>query len=440
MGSHIYTIDIPGAADIFILPTNKWNSFDAKVQRIRRMKTRVSPVPKSLNWIPSAINYIDDVQDLLTVSLTLAKPLLRRLPARFVPYLGWVLLANDVLNISTLILGTAVGGTTPKRIGRETADFMQAIRTRGLRRVEPFLNETNWLGFALQAAQVSLNLTGYGLRLGGIFGAISDTFWGTIRALGGAKVIIRTPPPSDPLGKAIRVLSQSHVGTYLKDVWDQDEWKEIAAANNLAIGIIEEEVIRRQKRTQQAIGEQAVVFNSSFVTRKIKKREARLAKTQVPVYKPWNRLTKFALSDIGPYPGIHATDISEDLYTGNTFLDVAQKGVELTTEVDAIHNTLFARSGQGPYTQAMQSQAGATIWELMHGSTGIMHHQFYRYQNIFYRAIENGVFPPPNVPNFRQKKWAQRAYRLGKAKGLDWPDKTDLIQAAIETMDGWDSR
>ena len=92
-----YTIDIPGLTDFIRIP--QLENETLKFQRWARFKTQEPLLPEPLRWIPGLINKLDDAQDLLYTGLVLARPLLRRLPARWLPYLGWILLLNDVLNL-----------------------------------------------------------------------------------------------------------------------------------------------------------------------------------------------------------------------------------------------------------------------------------------------------------------------------------------------------
>lgn len=92
-----YTIDIPGLTDFIRIPALE--NEELKFQRWVRFKTQESVLPEPLRWIPGLINKLDDAQDLLFTFLVLARPLLKRLPARFLPGLGWVLLFNDLLNL-----------------------------------------------------------------------------------------------------------------------------------------------------------------------------------------------------------------------------------------------------------------------------------------------------------------------------------------------------
>lgn len=92
-----YTIDLPGLTDFVRIPALE--NEELKFQRWIRFKTQEPLLPEPLRWIPGLINKLDDAQDLLFTALVLARPLLRKLPAWLLPGLGWLLLANDILNL-----------------------------------------------------------------------------------------------------------------------------------------------------------------------------------------------------------------------------------------------------------------------------------------------------------------------------------------------------
>src|SRR5690242_5710254 len=99
-----YVITLPGVNDVISVPPMD----DVQIKRERlsrwRLRTVNSPVPEPLQALSPLINWLDDKQDLLIFALTAGKFLLRKLPSRFIPYLGWALLANDALNLMTAVV------------------------------------------------------------------------------------------------------------------------------------------------------------------------------------------------------------------------------------------------------------------------------------------------------------------------------------------------
>lgn len=217
-----YTITVPGIQDIIRIPPLE--STDLKRERIRRWKAARSPLPQTLDWIPQAINRLDDLQDELITALILGRWLAPRLLGRFLPYVGWALLASDILNVTNAILSTFTGGATSKVNFYRTMLNTLGGRSAAVARAEGFLaRDIPWFGFAVQGAQVLRTFTGWGLQLGGIMGMISDATWGSIRAAQGGQLRIIGPPPSDPVSKATQVLSYSSLLPWMAGIYNPTE-------------------------------------------------------------------------------------------------------------------------------------------------------------------------------------------------------------------------
>ena len=149
-------------------------------------KNRPSAVPESLRWMPVAINYLDDAQDMLVTALSLAMPILKRVVKAPIPGVGWAFIASDVMNMVTNTLGTAM---TPgmQKIQAINADpkLRSKIKNPGAYYAK-IMARGGWrtkLSFVAQGLQASDTLTGYGLQLGGIMGGLSDTNWATMKFL-----------------------------------------------------------------------------------------------------------------------------------------------------------------------------------------------------------------------------------------------------------------
>lgn len=236
-----YTIDIPGLSDIFRLPIPLLDNPELKRARIMRMMTKKSPVPETIQWVPPVINKIDDAQDILTTALWLAKPLIRRLPTRIIPYVGWALLVNDIMNIITWTLATSMTpGMTKPDMYKKVKNYKLSKRYGALR-VEEFLRPSGWkrkIGDLLQAAQVPQSIIGIGIALGAIMGTLSDSTWAMYQVARGKKVVIRLPPKEDPIGKALRYIGQTPQQQFMQDILTQEDHELIVAAQNVSMGIV----------------------------------------------------------------------------------------------------------------------------------------------------------------------------------------------------------
>jgi len=253
-----YTLDIPGLQDLIRIPALE--DIALRAQRTARAFTHFSTLPNALNFIPPLINMLDDAQDLLFTALVLAKPLFRRLPARIIPGLGWLLITNDVLNLLTGLLSVPLTGRPPKRAAYAALDLLTFGRARRIEKFTRFMSTTQWVGFTIQGAQALRNVSeyliehytdegraavaagrrvpGYGLSLGAVMGLASEAAWAPFRMLGGNRVIIRLPPPADPLGKALRFLEQTYQWPHLLDALAPEDHVLLTAAQAAAVQII----------------------------------------------------------------------------------------------------------------------------------------------------------------------------------------------------------
>lgn len=315
-----YVITIPGVQDVLSIPPLE----DEQLKRERLTRWRINAqqttIPEPLRWLPQIINWLDDAQDLLIVALTLGKPLLRKLPSRFVPYLGWALLANDLLNGFTGMLAAPLNPREMKVDFLKTTRNAFAGRSAHVRAAEAFLlpGRAKMIPFALQAGQVLYSFTGWGLRLGGIMQTISETWWGLYRTLTGQHVVISGPPAHDIGAKAARFLAQSYNWNVAATLLSGKEAAMLIAAQNLAMGLL-------GAPTPQRVRDEDLVH---------------LAQLHTPTFDPWSPSSRAVLAE-GGYPGVDdqrvATPTVSDrpLYSDALRACIAEKpdvDVELATE------------------------------------------------------------------------------------------------------------
>lgn len=399
----VYTVEVPGAADIFRIPLPATDDEELRRQRIARMRSHKGALPESLSWIPPLITYLDDAQDLLYVGLVLAKPLLKRLPARFVPGLGWVLLANDALNLTTLLLGLTTGGTTLKRSHLDVFDILNSSRVRGLKRVKEFLARTNWLGFALQAGQVSETLTGYGLSLGAIMGMISDTVWGTIRLAQGADFTIRLPPPEDPLGKAARLITQAWPDKLFPDLFSSEDHALLISARSLAMKFI----------------------TSEGDINKAEERADLIRDMNVPVFAPTNTASLNALRAEGIEVAAGITNpFSPDRPTVS-FLELTQSLGSAERRYQEYLKTQYSNPQAAPkILQMIHDEAGFDFWDFQGQAPKSTGYIMEPWEIAYSKAVEYGVFPLDGAPARGIYMWLvatwKRMYAMRYAGHWGW--------------------
>lgn len=171
---------------------------------------RTSGAPGYLKGWGEILTALDNVQDLLSTISTLGRLTLwaaPRVAGRFVPVLGWVILAADLLNLLSLIgtmatpayallchgpseaLAAGVPGFVFKRgLKAQTWKSMlanpfsrkaiMASRLKAVGRLPSFSN-------LIEVAQVTQSMWGYGLSLGGLVGAFFETTYAVERGLRG---------------------------------------------------------------------------------------------------------------------------------------------------------------------------------------------------------------------------------------------------------------
>lgn len=418
MADDAYTIDIPGASDIFILPIDALDNIDLKRQRIARMKSAKSPMPGFLQWIPNVINKLDDAQDLLWTGLVLAKPLLKRLPARFVPYLGWVLLANDILNLATMLLGTAASGRPSKVKVRKAFTSLPFSRKNRISKVAGFMGKTRWLPFALQAGQALESLTGYGLRLGALMAASNDLLWAGMRKLQGKKVIFRGPPSLDPAAKAARYFLQPIAQFIDPEILSDHDHELLIAADNIALQFL----------------------SDGWDWNKVNSREPALYTTQTPVFLPWEQSSRDALLEEGIDPDANLDSIGRLVYWGRDRISNHTRWTAEDMRPFELDLRDRFQTERGQYLQNVYDEAGGSMLKLINNTEEELEGVMIWWQVILVLAVEYNTFPPAGTPNDLIIPWCSRAMAIGRSVGRDWPNQDDLRTAAEEILGGWEER
>jgi hypothetical protein len=222
--------ELPGWDDVLRAGREPSGLTEAELRaRRKRITTRIqqSVTPKDQQAVANVINAIDDVQDLTSFTGLVARLVLRAAPrvaARFVPVLGWIATASDVLNLLsflTLAGGAALGIHTHGALGGVAASAGPAFARAALKRemwtalrrgrfkqirahaaghvlrdlFDPrrklaaltsgrgagLLGKRVGLTEIIEGAQAVETLTGYGLSLGAIMGYLSDFSWALYR-------------------------------------------------------------------------------------------------------------------------------------------------------------------------------------------------------------------------------------------------------------------
>ena len=162
-----YTVEVPGWSEIIhIRPESTYSKEEQRsrrIARIRRMKA--SPQPDVVKRISQIITHLDNAEDILSTALIIGKPLLRRLPSRFIPVLGWILLAKDIIDFATFLLSIASTGGRQKRTAIGMIKSLSFRRGNRQQKISQFFKRAPGLGALIEGLQVSDQFFGVGLSL-----------------------------------------------------------------------------------------------------------------------------------------------------------------------------------------------------------------------------------------------------------------------------------
>lgn len=373
MADETYTIQVPGFSDVIRIPGAE--SVELKQQRIQRMRAANTPIPKELQWIPDAINFIDDAQDTLITLLLAGKltGLLARIPARFIPVLGWVLLANDILNLASALLGFATQGRFPKRDLLEGTKKFTTGRAGRITAAHQFLKKRfPWVPFILQGGQVLHSWTGYGLQLGTIMGAVSDTVWGTIRAAQGSDLKIIGPPPADPIAKAARFLTQQWLLPWIAPALTEDEIKMAVVAGAGSI---------------QAVGEHV---NYQLDDDRV----AAWAMSDTVGYKVWPTQTIEAMEREGIKGELLRIKPGNYTWAGDSVSSSVRNSIAMDPYLDEFFAQKMAKTEESAAVQSVYETATDLMWNIYGGTDATIAPLNTPWERLLSRCFHANVFPP----------------------------------------------
>lgn len=229
-----HKIYFPALDEVFRIPGDlPWATQQEKEARRRLMFKRIqqSPTPASVRKLQRWAQKTDDVQDFLVtidVAMRIGIRVLKRwtpklaskVVTRFIPYLGWILLFGDILNIATGILSLPSGPWALKRLIESAIQGLPG-RSKSVKKAATKLGQltTTWRDW-IQVAQTSENATGVGLRLGGIMGFITDCLYGMIE---GTQIVPPWQLPGSLERKAYKALQASQeIGSYIDILAPED--------------------------------------------------------------------------------------------------------------------------------------------------------------------------------------------------------------------------
>ena len=168
------------------------------LKRRRFESIMATPQPGWMQKVASVLTWLDDTEDAVSTAVMIARFALKltpRIGARFVPYLGWALLAGDILTLGQMTWSmVSIGGGTPtgkKRRLYEKASMNPFSKSGKLRRATKLAKKLPTAGELIEGLQTLDNLAGVGVSFGPIMGCLNDFAAGAVRKFTGEKVSIR---------------------------------------------------------------------------------------------------------------------------------------------------------------------------------------------------------------------------------------------------------
>ena len=292
---------------------------------------------------------------------------------------------------------------------------MKRLRTKSAVRVAEFVSKFPLKSFLLQAPQVTADLWGVGIQLGSIMGIIGDSIYAGIRALGGARVTLRGPPPSDPLSKAVNYLispMHHHAGGAL---WSYEDHWLLLAADVIAMRIV-------MDRMGPALFEQRGVEALDY---------------PVPMQEPWHPATRAALGELGWSPSIELRSPYDQEGGAVTYRDVMTQNVaQYPGYLEQIRVDFPASSSATIYANILAEITEEVLtWGT--GFVTIGKDVFDVEEYTLARMFEFGVLPPDDISVDLIDWMIQRSIEIARAGGRDLPDRGSMILAANEVWGGY---
>jgi hypothetical protein len=159
-------------------PLNPEQLLMLTARKYRFLKALASPTPKWMQNFAAIQNSLDDAEDALVTTAVLgrwAAKLSPRLLGRAVPYLGWVLLGSDIINLTNLFTWMRFAGNPTSCKNNDLANKNPFHHKAALARAKKLTRKWTTVGEMLEILQTTDQVFGVGLSLGGIVGAASDT-------------------------------------------------------------------------------------------------------------------------------------------------------------------------------------------------------------------------------------------------------------------------
>lgn len=157
-----------------------------KREKLRRM--RDSPAPEVVRSIGKVMTMLDDFGDSMTTlawggkgALWLATKIGLKVASRAVPYLGWALLAKDIVDLVNIFRPLQMLGRAMKR-AKWKSDYVNPFgKTAKANRLDKLAKKLPGVPALMEIAQTTDTYLGVGISFGPLVGLATDAIFGTIK-------------------------------------------------------------------------------------------------------------------------------------------------------------------------------------------------------------------------------------------------------------------
>jgi len=292
---------------------------------------------------------------------------------------------------------------------------MKRLRAKSAVRVAEFVAKFPLKSFLLQAPQVTADIWGTGIQLGSIMGAMADGIYAAGRALTGASVTVRGPPPSDAVSKALNYLGSPMLHHAAGGFFSYEDHWLLLAADVVAMTLVMDNL-------------SPAVFEERGVA---------LLDVPVVMQEPWHPATRAVLSGLGWSPGVDYRSVLDEGEHRTTYRElIVNYAARFPKYLEEIRVDFPASSSATVYANVLAEITERVLtWGT--GQESIGKDVFEPEEYTLARMFEAGVFPPPDGDGDMLDWYIQRALEIGRAGGHDLPARGDLILAAREVWGGY---
>jgi len=260
------------------LSERQLEELDRRRERYKRMKQ--SHTPDLVRSIATVMTALDDVEDGLITAAVIGRlmvKLLPRLMGRFVPVIGWALLAADIINLFQIFAWLPCSPTSAKRTKDDLTSRNPFGRAAKLKRLKKIKRVVPTIGESLEVLQTTDQLFGVGVCLGSIVGMVVDAASGLVHGVGTFLTSTQRDLASD---EALHVMRSSAIAFLCQEDLTDEEHTKIILSQYIA------------QSTQKSFLNNTNWFESAKVY------------SQVPIKPPAVRdpVTKYIFEDAGEDP------------------------------------------------------------------------------------------------------------------------------------------